>query len=94
MWEFPNEKKHIGNPAVLRLVETWGLSPESVTALGRRTHIFTHIKWRMTGYLIHCRTTPTPNDTFVWVTPDELANIYALPTAFSKYLPLLRDALD
>ena len=49
----------------------------------RRTHVFTHIRWEMVCYHIRCRCAPPR---FVWASPAELRETYALPTAFRIFL--------
>ncbi|MDR1028348.1 MAG: A/G-specific adenine glycosylase [Clostridiales Family XIII bacterium] len=70
--------------AVVDLAALWGAKPVSVTKSVRRTHIFTHIKWNMTGYYIECS---QPSTRFTWASAEELAEIYALPAAFRQFLP-------
>ena len=45
--------------------------------------MFTHIRWEMVCYHIRCRCAPMR---FVWASPAELRETYALPTAFRIFL--------
>ncbi len=45
-------------------------------------HIFTHVEWRMTGYLVRAKEFLSE---YVWVTAEELRNVYALPSAFKAF---------
>ena len=84
LWELPNVPGALDAAAALRHAETLGVSPAELVQELRRTHVFTHIRWEMTGYLILCRE-EAPD--FVWASEDELCETYALPTAFRQFLP-------
>ncbi len=46
-------------------------------------HIFTHVEWHMTGKLVEV---PSLLEGFVWVSAEELASRYPLPSAFKAFL--------
>lgn len=74
MWEFPNCPLQNLSPL-----------PPSARPIGTAAHIFTHVEWHMTGYAVELDdNTALPSD-FIWKTPDEIKNQYALPTAFRKW---------
>ena len=50
-------------------------------------HIFSHIEWRMNGYLVHLN---YPVAEFTWVTEEELKSS-TLPTAFKFYQQALEE---
>lgn len=50
-------------------------------------HIFTHIEWRMTGYLIKARGI-FPQ--YEWRTAEEIKNDYAIPSAFKAFTEWLQ----
>ncbi len=56
----------------------------SVTPLTEATHVFTHLKWNMRGYLIELDSLP-PDDTLLFLSPAEILSSYPLPSAFSAY---------
>ena len=70
LWEFPNGSKDE--------------SAEYGKVLSEKNakHIFTHIEWHMTGYLIEAKEF-FPQ--FTWVTPEEMRKGYALPSAFKAF---------
>lgn len=80
MWEFPN-------CAVSALPEL----PPYVHPIGTAVHIFTHVEWHMTGYEAELdENTALPSD-FIWKTAEEIRNGYAIPSAFGKWVGLLKD---
>ena len=83
LWELPNVPGTLDAAGALRHAEALGLHPLELLQEMHRVHIFTHIRWEMTGYLIRCRE-EAPD--FVWATEAELRARYALPTAFRQFL--------
>ena len=78
LWELPNA------PGTLTKEQAAALYGKSVTPLPAATHVFTHVIWEMTGYLLHLSEPPKAKDA-LFVTPQELSETYSLPSAFSKY---------
>jgi A/G-specific adenine glycosylase len=62
--------------------------PRSVTPLGRARHIFTHIEWHMTGYLVECQKAAPE---YPWVTKEAMEAEYSIPTAFKFYKKQLQN---
>lgn len=86
MWEFPNVPGRLSTQEALEQAAAWGLSPIGPEQVLHRTHIFTHLEWDMTGYVIPCA---EGAPAFCWALPQELTGVYALPTAFRQFLPAL-----
>ncbi len=55
---------------------------EILTDLGPAKHIFTHVEWRMQGW---CISGSREREGLIYVTPEELRDSYALPSAFRTY---------
>ncbi|MDR2157158.1 MAG: NUDIX domain-containing protein, partial [Clostridiales Family XIII bacterium] len=97
MWELPNilhgkTAPSAGNhtaggahcaQAAIDLAAAWGTEPVSVLKVVRRTHVFTHIKWDMTGYCVECL---RRSEMFTWAGAEALADVYALPAAFRQFV--------
>jgi len=63
------------------------LPPEIILSrqpAGQAVHVFTHIEWRMTAERVVLRR-PVEDGGLVWVTQEELARDYALPSAFAGF---------
>ena len=82
LWEFPNVDGHLAPLDVEQYVRTQQTEPLLCESCGEAKHIFTHLIWNMIGYRVMC---DYPSEAFVWVSPADLDNIYALPTAFRYY---------
>ena len=82
LWEFPNVEGALDEPAAAAAVERWGLTPKNWKQRKAARHIFTHVEWHMSGYLLEVAGSG-PAD-FLWVDADGLAQ-HAVPSAFAKY---------
>ena len=79
LWELPNVEGTLDAQQALALLERWGLVPEELTRTRERTHIFTHVEWRMRCYDIRVS---APAGEFVWADSARFRQDIALPTAF------------
>ena len=85
LWQFPNSSGSLSaDEAVLWAKD---MLPRELVKEVHRTHIFTHIRWEMTGYVILC---DTQCASYSWATLKELENEYTLPTAFRMFLSDLK----
>ena len=78
LWELPNLQGHLSAEEVAARFDG------EVTPLPAAEHIFTHVVWEMTGFLVRLRSLPE-GDELCFVTPEELKEGYPLPSAFSFY---------
>ena len=82
MWEFPNTEGSLS----LQEAEDWARSqmtePIMCEPCGNAKHIFTHVEWQMTGYLVTCNKKAS---SYEWKTPDEILRDYAIPSAFRYF---------
>ena len=83
MWEFPNT---IGN---LSIDEVKSVIPNiiSIKPSIANIHIFTHKKWIMSSYLIEV---DEKDNSYQWVSLENLYSQYAIPTAFKPFLKELK----
>lgn len=85
MWELPNTSgphSEIETEAVVWALEH-GLRLVRCAQTIQHTHVFTHVRWHMTGFHLECMET-TPE--FVWATRTEISRDYPLPAAFQKFM--------
>ncbi len=83
LWQLPNLPGNLTPQQALEQAAEWGAEPLELRRELHRTHIFTHIKWEMTCYVILCK---NPCDRFVWGTGEQIQKEYALPTAFRMFV--------
>ena len=87
LWEYPNE---IG--AWSACPSAWQFSHEPLSFAASGKHVFTHVEWHMTGQWARCTDAALP-DGWVWASFTDLQETYALPSAFSSFLPFVEQTL-
>ena len=87
LWEFPSLDGEQDGEQLLNVLTEKALDPVGLRPAIPARHIFTHIEWQMHGWYVQCRGSG-PSD-WVWVTPQELALQYPLPSAFRAFAKLL-----
>ena len=83
LWEFPNVPGHLSGQQAADQAAAWGLHPRRILRSAERSHLFTHVEWKMRCWYLECA---AQDDSFVWARPEELREVYALPTAFRMFL--------
>ena len=86
LWEFPSASGSLTPAAAGAFVRALGLVPGPLRDAGAARHIFTHVEWQMSGFA--CEVTGAAEG-LVFAAPQELAELYCLPSAFHAYLDRL-----
>lgn len=92
LWEFPNAPGAPDEAEAARQVSAWGLTPEGWVQKLSARHIFTHVEWHMTGYVLRVRDDGGAPGAFFWADRAAL-DALAVPSAFAKYLAAARAQL-
>lgn len=91
MYEFPNTRGALTQKEALSFLKKKGMPAVRIRALGTAVHVFSHIEWHMTGYEIRAdelaRTEGNPS--FLYASPEEISERYAVPSAFSAWMKYL-----
>ena len=82
LWQLPDAAGELTVAQMLRQAEDWGVHPRNIRKTVQRTHIFTHVEWKLTCCYLDCA---EEND-FTWVTREELEEKIGLPTAYRQFL--------
>ena len=88
LYEFPHMSGHATAREVTEALTAEGAVVHSISSLPEGKHIFTHITWRMIGYLCDVTlpdTTPAGIFQGLLVSADETAEKYSIPSAFTTY---------
>ena len=94
LWEFPNFSGTLTEKEALDAVRALGYDPIRVRGLGPAKHLFTHIEWQLTGYLVSVAEPDLPPpDGFVMPETADLLARYAIPSAFAAYTRYLTSPL-
>lgn len=97
LWEFPNVSGHLSADEVTKKLNAHGLTPLRVQKLPDAKHIFSHVEWQMQAFRIDLAEPAEPadftvmehHDELIWASPQELADIYSIPSAFQYFLPII-----
>lgn len=89
LWEFPHAPGALDEKTAAKTLESWGLTAVEWRKKLTEKHIFTHVEWHMTGYLLEAA---GDGSGFVWADRAELEEL-AVPSAFARFLDEVRRAL-
>lgn len=82
LWQFPNAVGKLDTPQLLAAVEAMELRPQELLRIVQRHHIFTHIRWELTGCYLEVKEC---GGGFTWLTAEQINTQAALPTAFRQF---------
>ncbi len=85
LWELPHLDNHMGQAQIIHYLQEKNYKVKNITPLPPSKHIFTHIEWHMIGYYIELEQIPAKSN-YHWISPQNLIDDYAIPTAFKGYL--------
>ena len=88
LWEFPHVPGTLDEDAAAAAVEAWGLRPVDWRSRLTARHIFTHVEWHMTGYVLEVR----GEGDFLWADRADF-EARAVPSAFARYTQAARELL-
>ena len=80
--ELPDVPGELTVEQMLRQAEDWGVRPRNLRKTVGRTHVFTHVEWKLTCCYLDC----AQESAFTWVTRRELEEKIGLPTAYRQFL--------
>lgn len=87
LYELPNVPGHLSRKEVTEYCKEIGLMPIHIKKLTDAKHIFSHIEWHMIGYAIKVDELEKINKKdFLFIHPDEIEQVYPIPSAFEKYI--------
>jgi len=94
--ELPSVKGRLSASDARRAAADMGLCPAEIEALPEAKHVFSHIEWRMTGFLIWVDEPGPEWDNKEGLIPagiEELKNEYPIPSAFRFYMEIIESVL-
>lgn len=91
LYELPNQSEHLTAEEVTEYSKSIGLMPVHIQELSEAKHIFSHVEWHMTGYMIKVdELEKTNKKDFLFIHPEEIEKTYPIPSAFEKYMEYVR----
>ena len=85
LYEFPNLAGHLSEEEVLAYVREQDLVPVHIEKLEDAKHIFSHIEWHMTGYMVRVSELETEQSGLLFVEVEDSEKRYPIPAAFAAY---------
>ena len=98
LWEFPNVPGDLDEDAAAAVLARWGVTAAAWDSRLTAKHIFTHVEWHMTGYVLRVSDGGADSETdgsgerFRWIDRRELDE-YAIPSAFVRFRAAAADQL-
>lgn len=87
LYQFPNLDGHLKERDIQDFLESLGSDAGEIEPAGEARHVFSHVEWHMTGYIV--RLTGKIPSPYLSVEREELRGKYPVPNAFSTYIKLL-----
>lgn len=95
LYELPNVEGHLTQEEALQAVKSYGFSPIRIMPLDEAKHIFSHVEWRMTGYMVvvgdwesQAQDAQSKKE-LLFIEPERTERDYPIPAAFSAYVKYL-----
>lgn len=86
LYELPNYPGHLTREEVLTKMKEYQLTPLQIQPLNESKHIFSHIEWRMTGYVVRVAELAAGQDMdMLFVEVKDAEERYPVPAAFQAY---------
>ena len=82
MYEFPHIEGKKKEEEIATILKKWNIQNFILREKRHSKHKFTHKQWNMIAYYIQVKEI---NTNWEWVTPKQLEEKYAMPTAFKKF---------
>lgn len=89
LYEFPNAAGELGTNEALRWLGDNSIEALRIRRICDAEHIFTHKKWKMTGYEVMTDPFCDWKIPFIMADRDEIREKYCIPSAFGSYLKWL-----
>ena len=96
LYELPNFIGHLEETEVLEYIKSLGLMPLKIRSLPTAKHIFSHVEWHMTGYMVYVADVESMNQAVtrdILIDIEEIQENYPIPAAFEKYVELVNISL-
>ncbi|MBQ9793620.1 MAG: A/G-specific adenine glycosylase [Clostridia bacterium] len=84
LYELPNELGILTPEEAVAFARENGFQPLHIERLAPAAHIFTHVEWHMTAYLMSGYFEEARDR--IMATPEEMADRFAIPSAFAAYI--------
>lgn len=81
MWEFPCAEQELSKEEAHDWLKEQGIQPIEICPAARHKHIFSHVEWNLSGWLVTADHIP-----YVMANSEKLQNEIPIPSAFEPYV--------
>lgn len=85
LYEFPNTAGHLSEEEALQWVKGKKLNPLRIQKLEPAKHIFSHVEWHMTAYVVRVDELAENKSGMLFVEAKDSEERYPIPAAFAAY---------
>jgi A/G-specific adenine glycosylase len=85
LFELPNEQGKFTHAMCEEYCNSKGYRVSNIQMIGTSKHIFSHIEWKMNGFLVNLES-DFSIEHWTWATKNDVLNKYSIPKAFSFYI--------
>lgn len=85
LYEFPNTAGHLSEEEALLWVREQRLEPIRIQKLESAKHVFSHVEWHMTGYVVRVDELTENKSGMLFVEISDSEERYPIPAAFAAY---------
>ena len=89
MYEFPHPRGRLTEKEALQAVRDLRLHPLHIRKLADARHIFSHVEWHMSGYMIRVDSLTRDSSDMLFVELQDARAHYPIPSAFAAYTDYL-----
>lgn len=90
MWEFPNIPGTVREEDLPGALSDFGFDMQDLVSKSFYKHIFTHVEWRMTAFLVKAKRVSGRGEEERWMTPHEMERRASIPSAFRAFMKMIR----
>lgn len=88
LWQFPMLEGSKAKDEIFQWLADQEFQWDDIESAGKHKHVFTHVEWEMTGFLVELG--GEDGSHFTWVTMEEQQERYSLPSAFRPFMDCLQ----
>jgi len=93
LFEYPNVDGTLTEEKTQAFLANMGVKVNALHELETAKHVFTHIEWHMSGYFAIIETPKALPDGYCLATKEEMAQRYAIPSAFRAFTKFINSKL-
>lgn len=90
MWEFPNIPGTVREEDLPGALSNCGFDMQDLVGKSFYKHIFTHVEWHMTAFLVKAKRVSGRGEEGRWMTVQEMERHVSIPSAFKGFIKMIQ----